>query len=283
MKNICKRILALLLALLLTGCAAAPAAETEAPAEPETTAAPETTEAPAEPPAEPEPTETPTEAETEPPTYVVSEDDLQELRSIIEQNEEVRGMLLLGKEGKFPVAQGEDNAFYLEHDSLKNEEWHGSLFFDCRCSLEPRDTNLLLYGKNLKDGTFFSTLPNYYQPSYLQAYPLFVFATLNGVEVYVPYGITDINADPEAEDYFKCTEFNLSDEQAFRDYTGYLTEHSRYALPVTAEPGDVLLTLLTDNYAEDVVDGKLLICLRLLRADETPEDMLALFAEALEG
>lgn len=76
-------------------------------------------------------------------------------------NEDVLGWIEVpGTEIDYPVVQGEDNDFYLDHDIKKNKSIHGSIFMDYRNRLE-KDQNLIIYGHHMKDGSMFKDLTRY--------------------------------------------------------------------------------------------------------------------------
>ena len=71
----------------------------------------------------------------------------------------------------YPVVQGEDNEFYLNHDFYKSKSLSGSIFVDYRNDVE-NDKNLIIYGHNMKTGMMFANLRNYHtDKNYYAAHP----------------------------------------------------------------------------------------------------------------
>ncbi len=175
------------------------------------------------------------------------------------------------------VTQTDNNDFYLNHNAYGGADVNGSVFVDSRCHFFPRDHQIILHGHNMKGGAVFGSLNNYRDVAYLQNHPLITFQTLAGKEYYVPYAITDINVDMDADNYFFEIMWNF-DPEDFAAYTGSLKGKSYYNIPVDAIFSDQLLLLSTCSYVYS--NSRLVICARKLRAGETPEEMSALVAQS---
>ena len=123
----------------------------------------------------------------------------------------------------------------------------------------------------MRNDAVFGGLDNYSSPDYLKSNPLIYFYTETEKQVYVPFAVTDVNVDPEADDYFKITEWNFDTDQAFLDYAGYYKSNSLYDIPTDITADDELLLLSTCSYTHD--DSRQILCCRKLRADETEESV----------
>ena len=78
------------------------------------------------------------------------------------QNPDVVGWLYCADTPvNYPIVQGGDNDFYLDHAFDGSEDAGGTLFFDCRNRLSPLDQNLLLYGHRMKDDSMFGSVIGY--------------------------------------------------------------------------------------------------------------------------
>lgn len=249
-------------------------AETEPPTE--------TTETPTEAPStEPPEVVEPSSSFVEPSVEVVEVDDYEPSEALLDaiaENADVKGILSYGNGTSLYIVQGSDNAYYLDHDYRMKSSWTGAPFLDCHCKLDPRDTNLIIHGHNMKNGTMFSNLISYYDKQYMASFPIFTYATADDFEIYVPYAVVDVDVYEQSSAYFDILKWNFDTEKDFNDYVGYYMSNSAYELPIKAEYGDTLLTLSTCNYKNSATsDGRLLICLRKLRPNETVDDIQALF------
>lgn len=184
---------------------------------------------------------------------------------------DIVGILEAGKDTVEYVVQGSDNDFYLGHNYKGESSGAGAAFLDARASLSPRSKNLIIHGHNMRNDAVFGGLDNYSSPDYLKSNPLIYFYTETEKQVYVPFAVTDVNVDPEADDYFKITEWNFDTDQAFLDYAGYYKNNSLYDIPTDVKADDELLLLSTCSYTHD--DSRQILCCRKLRADETEESV----------
>ena len=86
-------------------------------------------------------------------------DILPEYEEIYAENEDLVGWLQIEDTViNYPVLQSdseEDSQFYLTHSFAKKKDKNGSLFMDYRNNFVDRDTNLIIYGHNMKSGAMF--------------------------------------------------------------------------------------------------------------------------------
>ncbi|MUU12894.1 MAG: class B sortase [Oscillibacter sp.] len=73
----------------------------------------------------------------------------------------------------YPVVQGTDNDYYLDHllDGTANSA--GCLFVDTSCRPDFSGRNTVIYGHRMKNGTMFAALGNYQEQVYYDAHPVF--------------------------------------------------------------------------------------------------------------
>ncbi len=93
-----------------------------------------------------------------------------------------------GTEINYPVCLGQDNSYYLKH--LIDGTWSssGTLFIDCRNSME--DDHLYIYGHCMKNDTMFGSLVYYAKQEYYEKHPTMCFVTEDGqytLRVYSAY------------------------------------------------------------------------------------------------
>lgn len=129
---------------------------------PPATAPPET-EPPATEPLETEPPEpiwVPAPMDEEDPILTdLASTDLNALREV---NPDVVGWIYIPlTKVNYPLMQGEDNTFYLEHTWDKKPNSYGSIFLECQNSPDLTDFNTIIYGHNMANGTMFGILSNF--------------------------------------------------------------------------------------------------------------------------
>lgn len=91
----------------------------------------------------------------------------------------------------FPILQGKDNSFYLDHDYTGAYHPFGAVFMDARNSNDFSDQNTILYGHNVKSGHVFNSLNKYRDSSYVEDNPYIVVDTLNGRFIYKIFAVYD--------------------------------------------------------------------------------------------
>lgn len=77
----------------------------------------------------------------------------------------------------YPVVQGEDNQYYLDHMIDGSINPGGTIFLDYRCAASLEDGYSVIYGHNLKDQALFGSLLNYADPAYYDAHPVMFVLT----------------------------------------------------------------------------------------------------------
>lgn len=81
-------------------------------------------------------------------------------------NEDIIGWIEIdGTQINYPILKDNDNIYYLNHNYLKNYNSNGSIFALDEKPFENSET--LLYGHNMKNGTMFSILGNYLNKDFL--------------------------------------------------------------------------------------------------------------------
>ena len=77
----------------------------------------------------------------------------------------------------YPVVRGKDNKQYLRHLPNGKYNYAGSIFADYRNLYINNDSNVIIYGHNMKNDSMFGTLTEYYKQKYYDAHPVLYFLT----------------------------------------------------------------------------------------------------------
>lgn len=89
-----------------------------------------------------------------------------------EINGDVIGWIQIPDTGlSYPLLQGTDNDYYLDHTWQKTYSAVGSIFMDERNSDDLSDFNTIIYGHNMNDGSMFGYLHQFKDESFLEAHP----------------------------------------------------------------------------------------------------------------
>jgi len=66
----------------------------------------------------------------------------------------------------YPVVQGEDNAYYLNHDAKKRPNKNGAIFLDYRAHADFSDFNSVIHGHHMKSGAMFQNLVKFKEKAF---------------------------------------------------------------------------------------------------------------------
>jgi sortase B len=185
-------------------------------------------------------------------------DILPEYEAIYEKNNDLVGWLNIeGTQINYPVLQSgddEDEQYYLTHSFAKKKDKNGSLFMDSRNNFLNRDTNIIIYGHNMKSGMMFGTLKNYLNQDYLDEHATIHFDTIYERGTYQVIGAFLSEVSYQDEYTFRYYNFlnaeNESEFDAFLVNVMQLDALNQGSLDT--QYGDQLLTLSTCNsYTEE--------------------------------
>ena len=213
----------------------------------EMTEQPRQTEPATEPAAEAEPETVPEEtmpqtvwvpAAVEPDEYMekLADTDLDALR---QTNPDVVGWIFIpNSKVNYPIVQGEDNQYYLEHtwDNRKNSA--GSIFLEASNGADLKDHRSILYGHNMANMSMFAVLHNYAGIRYAQMFPYVYLVTDEGVLRYEIYSTYKAEVDG------KTYALNL-DQRIMASFIKMTLEESELDLGIIPADTDRILTLST--------------------------------------
>ena len=206
----------------------------------------------------------------------ISEDFL-ELKSM---NPDIMGWLTAGEKINYPVVRHrEDENFYLDHNFFGESDYNGSIFLSQYNVLRPRDTILQIYGHFLASGGMFGTLPKYTDELYMRQHALIqfrtVFADETGSDWYVPVAMFSASMDDDEPQYFDIHPLYFDSKVDYQAYIDEVLNRSQWKAPTDVNTDDELIVLITCSY--NFINSRHLLFCRRLRANETPEQMQALY------
>lgn len=89
-----------------------------------------------------------------------------------------------GTEIDFPIVQGADNTFYLDHGYKDEYNLFGAVFMDARNAKDFMDFNSIVYGHNVRSGHIFHDLDKLKDEDFVQNHPYIIVDTLEERHVY---------------------------------------------------------------------------------------------------
>ena len=141
----------------------------------------------------------------------------------------------------YPIVQGTDNDFYLDHDFYGKESAAGSIYLDFESEADLQGRNQILYGHNMKNGSMFKDINRYKDPEYFKEHQYFSIYTpereicLKAVSCY--YG--------EAKPIVRMTGFKT--QETFDEFVRTMVEPCSYKEEVEY-PARSIFTLVTCSY-----------------------------------
>lgn len=150
----------------------------------------------------------------------------------------------------YPVVQGKDNDYYLNHTYQGESSARGSIFLDHKVDMNAPSTNFLIYGHRNKNGAMFDNLIKYESEDFYKEHKKIYFTTLDDDSEYeIIAAFRGRRYYVSEKNVFRYYYFiNAENENEFNDYVSSAKSASMYDTGVTATYGDQLLTLSTCAY-----------------------------------
>lgn len=159
----------------------------------------------------------------------------------------------------YPMVQGTDNEYYLDHLYTKEYNYVGSVFLDCNSARDFSDKNTVIYAHNVKNGTMFMEIAKFEDPSY--------YADHNVIELYTPDA--DYLAYPVAgilttgsDDYVS---YNFASNEEFMNYVNRFKNNSTFTSDTDISEEDQTVLFSTCSYSLN--DGRYALLCKLVRKD----------------
>jgi len=181
--------------------------------------------------------------EEEQPVYVDPYADLfaaMDFAALRQVNDDVIGWIMVpGTPICYPLLQGDDNEYYLNHMWDQGIGSVGSIFLECQNDPALCDFHTLIYGHRMINGSMFSSLKNYTSLSYWQSAPYVYITTDEGTFRY------DIFASYEAAVDSPTYQIFFSGEGSMQNFIDSCLERSVISTGIVPTLDDSILTLST--------------------------------------
>lgn len=169
-------------------------------------------------------------------------------------NSDIIGWIRIGAlDISYPVAQSEDNDYYLHRTFEKKDNFAGCIFVDFHNSSQFTDPNTIVYGHNMKDGSMFGKLKQFYEEGVYESDPYFWIYTPTKIYRYHIFSCSQVGAVSETY------QLTFADDQDFLDYISDAFASSVVdSQEIEVKAGDKIVTLSTctgDDSTRFVVQG----------------------------
>lgn len=179
----------------------------------------------------------PAPVEEDPHLQSLEEIDLDALRQV---NPDVIGWILLpDTDINYPILQGTDNDYYLNHTWMGEKNAVGSIFMEYRNQPDFTQYNTILYGHNMINGSMFSDLGRYTGASFQKDHPYVYLVTEEGPLRY------EIFSAYQAQ--LGSTTYGLSfnQEETKKEFLIHALQNSKFDMGIAPELTDRILTMST--------------------------------------
>jgi sortase B len=188
---------------------------------------------------QPEPTAPPTQPEEETEISAAPAVDFEALSQI---NDDIVGWLIVeGTQINYPVVQGSDNKYYLNHRFDKGYNSAGCLFLDAGNDPGLNDRNSIVYGHYMKNGSMFAGISEYKDEAFYRAHPSAWFITPDGaytVDFFSGY-VSDVGASAWDREF---------SADGYGEWLEELKAKSCFSSDITPGIQDRVVTLSTCSY-----------------------------------
>lgn len=177
---------------------------------------------------------------------------LEEYRELYALNNDLVGWITVpDTKIDYPVMQSPNKTdYYLNHNFYGKYSSFGCIYARESCDVFTPCDNIVLYGHHMKDGSMFAGLDNYKKKSFWEEHQYFTFDTLYEHHTYQVIAVFKTSANKGKG--FSYHLFNTANsEEEFNEFIKTVHSLQMYKTGVTAEYGDMLLTLSTCEYTLD--------------------------------
>ena len=187
-------------------------------------------------------------------------ENVAKVRTLQNENSDVKGWIKIDDTIiDYPILQSSDNEYYLKHN-YKKEEWkYGSIYLKNKCDISDINSNLIIYGHNMKDEHMFNTLLKYEDKNFYDGHKTIKIATDSEENEYSIISVFKSRIFYQDEtDVFRFYNYtNLEDEDEYNKYVQNCKKIQLYDTGETAKYGEQLITLITCEYSQE--NGRMVV------------------------
>ena len=164
-------------------------------------------------------------------------------KALKKKNPDVVGWILIpDTDISYPIVQGSDNSYYLNHTFEKKENYAGAIFMDAGADASFQDRNTIIYGHNVKHGTMFAELEKFKEQAFFEQHPyLYIFTEQQNYrcEIFSMYSTSATSASYRLQ---------YADDADFKGYVDMVKELSDFKRKVSVKRRDRIVSLSTCSY-----------------------------------
>lgn len=187
-------------------------------------------------------------------------ENMQKVINLKQENEDIIGWIQIENTIiDYPILQATDNNYYLTHNYKKENSKYGSIFAKSECNIQNNNSNVIIYGHNMKDEQMFNTLLKYADKNFYNEHKEIKVATENEESKYNIVTVFKSRVFYQDEKnvfrYYNYTKFE--NEQQYNNFIENCKKIQSYDTGVSAEYGEQLITLITCEYSQE--NGRMVV------------------------
>lgn len=144
----------------------------------------------------------------------------------------------------YPIMKGIDNSYYLHHTFKKDTNSSGSIFMDYRNDSNFTNSNTIIYGHNMRNGSMFGELMKLLDEKFYNENSYFWILT-NGNKYKCE--IFSLYIDESTSESYNI---GFKSKEDYSNYLNMITEKSIYNTEIIPTVDDLVITLSTCSSAE---------------------------------
>lgn len=185
---------------------------------------------------------------------------IEKVNELMQTNADIKGWIQIeATKVNYPILQSDNNEYYLNHNYKKEKSKYGSIYLKTGIDINNNNSNLILYGHNMKDGEMFKTLLDYADKNYYETHKQVTIITQNEKRKYEVIAAFKSRIFYKDEKnvfrYYNYTTFE--NEDMYNEYINNINKIKLYDTETTATYGEQLLTMITCEYS--IENGRMVV------------------------
>lgn len=190
----------------------------------------------------------------------VNNEFIEKVKELQQENEDVKGWIRIADTNiNYPLLQTTNNDYYLTHNYKKEYSSYGSIFINSNSNIKNNNSNVIIYGHDMKDGQMFKDLLQYEDKEFYEQYPIIKITTEETEKEYQIIVVFKSRVFYQDEkNVFRFYQYyNFENENKYNEYINNCKKLQLYDTEKTANYGEQLITLITCEYSQE--NGRMVI------------------------
>ena len=182
------------------------------------------------------------------------------VKELQQENADVKGWVRIENTNiNYPILQTDNNDYYLTHNYKKEYSSYGSIFINSNCDIKNQNSNVIIYGHDMKDNQMFKDLLKYQDKTFYEQHPIVKIATEETETDYeIIYVFKSRVFYQDEKNVFRFYQYyNLENESKYNEYINNCKKIQLYDTGKTATYGEQLITLITCEYSQE--NGRMVV------------------------